>query len=53
MQRRITIRMAADLHDTLNRYAVGQGVTVSRAVRGLIENQKGQSGAQVGRWFFR
>lgn len=45
--------MAADLHDTLNRYALGQGVTVSRAVRDLIANQKGQSAAQLGRWFFR
>jgi ribosomal protein S16 len=53
MQRRITIRMAADLHDQLVRYAVGQGVTLSRAVRELIEQQKAQSAAQLGRWFFR
>jgi predicted DNA-binding protein len=50
MQKRITIRMAADLHDRLVRYAVGQGVTLSRAVRDLIEQDKGRS---VSRWLFR
>jgi ribosomal protein S16 len=45
--------MAADLHEELARYAIGKGVTPSRAVRDLIENQKGQSPAQLGRWFFR
>ena len=50
MQRRITVRMAAELHDQLNRYAVGQGVTLSRAIRELIEKQKVQG---VSRWLFR
>jgi len=53
MQRRITIRMAADLHDQLNRYALGQGITLSHAVRELIETQKHQSDGRLGRWFFR
>ena len=39
-ERRITIRLATDLHDDLVRYAIGQGVTVSSAVRGLIEKEK-------------
>jgi ribosomal protein S16 len=50
MQKRITIRMAADLHEELVRYAIGKGVTLSRAVRELIEKQKAQG---VGRWLFR
>ena len=50
MQRRITVRMAAELHDQLNRYAVGQGVTLSRAIRELIEKQKAQG---VSHWLFR
>jgi hypothetical protein len=52
-ERRITIRMAADLHEELARYAIGKGVTMSRAVRGLIETQKGNSAAQFSRWLFR
>ena len=44
-ERRITIRLAIDLHDALLRYAIGQGVTVSRAVRSLIEEGQGQKAA--------
>jgi predicted DNA-binding protein len=50
MQKRITIRMAADLHEELVRYAIGKGVTLSRAIRELIEKQKAQG---VSRWLFR
>jgi hypothetical protein len=50
MQKRITIRMAADLHEELVRYAIGKDVTLSRAVRELIEKQKAQA---FSRWLFR
>jgi len=36
-QRRITIRMAVDLYENLIRYSVGQGMTLSQAVRELIK----------------
>ena len=44
-ERRITIRLATDLHEDLVRYAIGHGVTVSRAVRSLIEEGQGQKAA--------
>jgi hypothetical protein len=52
-ERRLTIRMAADLHEELTRYALGNGVTMSRAVRGLIETQKRNSAGHISRWLFR
>jgi predicted DNA-binding protein len=52
-ERRITIRMPTELHDELTRYAIGQGLTKSRAIRTLIEKQKVQSAAQQSRWLFR
>ncbi len=39
-ERRITIRLATDLHEDLIRYAIRQGMTVSGAVRDLIEGEK-------------
>jgi hypothetical protein len=37
---RITFRLSADLCDDLIRYALGHNLTLSKAVRTLIENQK-------------
>lgn len=47
-ERQITFRLATDLHDDLVRYAIGHGVTVSCAVRGLIEKEQRQKSAHDG-----
>jgi hypothetical protein len=42
---RITFRLSADLCDDLIRYALGKDLSLSKAVRSLIENRKQQRAA--------